>query len=496
MSATEDKLRRATDRIAQLTEQMKTHEKQETARTSKNKATEKNMREICEKILAKRDNEMKLGQAYAWDNIDIDTLLKQTKEAYAENEKSQKNKMLQLLSRIDTLRALNESLKSQIIRIKQNPTRIPEDPADVQQRADNEKKNKNSNEANEQNKPAQPGPNSNQAPDITIIEEGFDALTGMEEGIIADTIKEAQKMKPTMNSVPVKRSKKTKAKISQISKDIESQVAVVKLSDYEKKVTDVGWAMMQVIGEQGLSRYTDIEPMVIKMNKNWSIKTVRLANVALTGANICISENIKGLPVAGKAQLLYLSPDIGEALFEAKFNKKPVQPECFKIKTEHNNYLHGYGIKEMYDILLTSERYESVEMFHRKGKAIDAGNNQKYIPDITVKDKTGTIHYIEYELGDTPTTDFNAKCSKIANIASTINIVTPNKKVTNTIKKQVVTWVNNRGIKALAGIKVRVSTVKSFKAPTPKEQGLDIRPDKNWAVVFDLSRGIEPVEHF
>ena len=141
MSATEDKLRRATDRIAQLTEQMKTHEKQESARTSKNKATEKNMREICEKILAKRDNEMKLGQAYAWDNIDIDTLLKQTKEAYAENEKSQKNKMLQLLGKIDTLLAVNESLKSQIIRIKQNPTSIPENPADVQHRADNEKKN-------------------------------------------------------------------------------------------------------------------------------------------------------------------------------------------------------------------------------------------------------------------------------------------------------------------------------------------------------------------
>lgn len=68
-------------RCKDLEEQMRIRQKQWDQREVESKTTEKLMRELCEDILAKDSKEMVLGTDYSWSSIQINELIRKSKQS-------------------------------------------------------------------------------------------------------------------------------------------------------------------------------------------------------------------------------------------------------------------------------------------------------------------------------------------------------------------------------------------------------------------------------
>ena len=69
-------------RCKDLEEQMRIRQKQWDQREVESKTTEKLMRELCEDILAKDSKEMVLGTDYSWSSIQINELIRKSKQSF------------------------------------------------------------------------------------------------------------------------------------------------------------------------------------------------------------------------------------------------------------------------------------------------------------------------------------------------------------------------------------------------------------------------------
>lgn len=57
----------------------------------KDKVIEKNLRDLCADILAKDPKEMKLGQEYSWDKIDLLSLIQKSRNVFKKYNEDKKN---------------------------------------------------------------------------------------------------------------------------------------------------------------------------------------------------------------------------------------------------------------------------------------------------------------------------------------------------------------------------------------------------------------------
>ena len=62
----------------------------------KDKVIEKNLRDLCADILAKDPKEMKLGQEYSWDKIDLLSLIQKSRNVFKKYNEDKKNFLEQL----------------------------------------------------------------------------------------------------------------------------------------------------------------------------------------------------------------------------------------------------------------------------------------------------------------------------------------------------------------------------------------------------------------
>ena len=87
----------------------------------KDKVIEKNLRDLCADILAKDPKEMKLGQEYSWDKIDLLSLIQKSRNVFKKYNEDKKDFLEQLADTCEDRGRQIERLKSQIEELLMNP---------------------------------------------------------------------------------------------------------------------------------------------------------------------------------------------------------------------------------------------------------------------------------------------------------------------------------------------------------------------------------------
>lgn len=178
---------------------------------------------------------------------------------------------------------------------------------------------------------------------------------------------------------------------------------------------------------------------------------------------------------------------LGEKIYEKKYREKPVLSEYERIVKEHDNPVHGYGIKELRLILEEMNCFTTICDENRKNP-VQIEKNIIYVPDIfcTFTGKKGQARiYFEYECGNHTQTDFNSKLNRMVKVMRVLNFVTPNIDAAEKICEQVKNWIKNRGAGSLKKTKVRVTTIRQLK-------GVNVFKDENWRYVFIPEKSCEP----
>jgi len=210
-----------------------------------------------------------------------------------------------------------------------------------------------------------------------------------------------------------------------VVKDVEKEYA--KLSMYHL-------AILQALGEFGYSETNDI---IKKATELTNIKdTLVRQNLEELVKSGIINQTKNATPVR-KNLYLYSLSDLGCRLYKKHFDKQPVKSEMQKIAEQHDNIIHGYGIKDLAEIVLkangrTNICYDSTQNQY----TLPGMPGQRYVPDITSTLDGKTKEYWEYELGHHTQEDFNRKLLKAAVLTKELYIITPDKVTKDKISKQ------------------------------------------------------------
>ena len=467
----------AVTRIQELETELAALRKHGEERDKAISAQDKNVRKLCETILANVPKEMVLGKPYAWGNLSVGELILKASIAYPEIIKMQTGLMNRLLSQYNIAVQRCIVLESKINELLSESEHYRNNTENQSSKDKEEKKGETTN-----------------VPPVVINGEAEDIGDVVSE-ILGDSAKEAVQMAPkhTPHSAARTKNRKAAALAGKAKKEEEvRQFAYIELDSIMSKIDNVGWDILFCIGEQGLSQYTEIESAVIGMDKERTKNIVKNHCYALEKSGVLTVEKFS-IP-AYQIMVFNLTGDVGKRIFISHFRKEPVQSESQKLLSEHSSYAHGYAILKMSELLKNNGLYESVDIYQRN-EQIDTGHGQGYIPDILIKDKNSVPVYIEYECGTTIQTEFNSKCSKIAGITDTVNIIGTNKETVDALKSQVDKWIKAKGIKSLKGIKVRLASYQNI-APKGADKASDVRLDKTWKYVYNLEDGSEPVQNY
>lgn len=182
-----------------------------------------------------------------------------------------------------------------------------------------------------------------------------------------------------------------------------------------------------------------------------------------------------------------LIPVSDTELVKCLFGEMPVISEIEKIIAEHDNLIHGYGIKFIADLLREKGEFSEVNDMNRK-RPIEIGSGKSYIPDLVCIDENGHTDYIEYECVNHTQTAFNAKCNKMSKITNVLNFVVPNADSIAKIRNEISKWIENRGARSLSHITVRVTGACQLK-------DAEFNDNRTWKLVFKPGKRIEPFEN-
>ena len=438
------------------------------------KKTEDRIRELCETILAKDRSEMKLGENKSWYDTSTDELIKKTVKSY-------KKYCLETTSLLKTIQSESESRRAKIESLEQQINRYLGKKSDG---VSDDENDEDQNDAEQKDEISAADVRGIKLPDNVkvIFEEPGDMDTQEDMKHINELMDVNEQSKMIPNAIPISEPAE---KINEILKEKEKKVMshMVDLNEIEKRIDELMWTVVFIIGSEGISRYTEISKRVLEGDKKKNESQVRKAIQDLFTMGI-ISRQIFSLPTTPRCKVHKLT-DIGDRLYKKKHNKWPVMPELEKVKSAHANAEHGYGIMDVGNILRESKRYKEVNIFNRKSAIEIKDKRKRYIPDIVCVAKDGKYNeYIEYERGTNTQRDFNAKCNKMVYATRYLNFVAQNKGVLNkTIKPQVEEWIKHTGIENLKNIKIRIATASDLK---------NTDKDYVWRVTYDLSKSEIP----
>lgn len=475
-------------RAQDLQEQLTTKQNQWAEREEQFATTEKITRELCENILAKDRDEMKLGKEYAWDNIPIQELVRKSITVHKNYVNSRKDLLSKIMDVAEKRRQELDGLKDQISVMKTGASQavaLKMDEID------------SIVEAGQGQEPSHPGhekqgnihPNGediSKMPKNTpvIAMDSDDDFSAIEEEMMQSMADKEKEMRIGPKSPIVTENQKRVRKKKQMKEKADA-IHDVNIAEYEKNMDDTQWEIVKTMGEGGISVYKEIENKVLSEKPAISKNKVRVALSLLSSAGVIQTTKIE-IP-KGSCTICQLT-DMGERIFKREFKSPPVKSEAARVKAEHDNFKHGYGILYCADLIRNSGYFHDVSEYNRK-HPIHLEGCSDYIPDITCTGEDGNIMYIEYECANHSQANFNAKCQKMCCVTSTLNFIVPNREVEEEIKGQVTKWVENRGIASLEHVKVRITSAKQLK-------GRDIREDSGWKTVYILSDGLEPKTNF
>lgn len=437
------------------------------------------IRGLCEEILSKDPKEMVVGSEYSWSNLPLRTLIEKTSESYKNYNKERTNLLMRISDMAESRAVEIEGLKNQIsqmmIMAEQRGAAVsPEEALSVIE----EKKAKEEALGNASLKIKD------------IAESGQCEMIYTEDADVTnETIKAAaEAMAITVQamdtSVPVAESrKKVEAiKAEKARADAMKQPVMSNLEEYEKKMNPVMNAVFDVIGQQGVSIYSDVEAATKKLcdekKINNSSSRIRAAVQQLYSAGL-LEKTDFSTPLKPKQSALRFSVP-GHMLYKGTRNEPPVMCEWDKILSEHDNLEHGYSIMEITRIMRESPVYKKVTCENHRAP-IKLNNGLCFVADI-IGETEKYKEYIEYERGNHIQPDFDAKMNKFVMVSKHLNIIVSNNAVEENIIEKTLNWMKTKGNGALKGIKVKISTVRFFSENNPGTLN-------SWHTIIDCNTG-------
>lgn len=470
-----------------LREQIKEKEVAWSKKEKDYKKTEVLVRELCEDILAKDRAEMRLGEEYSWSRVPIDKLIQKTKKTFVEYNEERTKILNKVLDNLEERRDEVESLENQIERMYNQGISKKETPVSIEEIKDEMEEEKRQKDAVSQIADKNVREAALNGKIDAVVTEETDSLEELD--LVNQLIEDSGMQIPMENSIPVTPQKEIADTIRKKKQAQKKKSYRINLGDYEKKMSTISWRIMELIGIDGISTYSQIEEAVItESNGDITKSRLRMTVRGLTSMGIIRDEKVN-IPLKPKMMVYYLT-DMGNALFEEKYGKAPVLSEAEKIIAEHDNLIHGYGIKTLADLIRSFGIYKEVLDYNRKNP-IKLSDGNSYIPDI-IGSYGKQKDYFEYERGHHTQTDFNRKCNKMTKVSRFLNFIVPNKDVMEHLIKQVQAWIKSRGINTLKNVKIRITTVPALKGLDGVKE-INLRNDKTWQAVFDLNKGDTPI---
>lgn len=463
-------------RCRDLEEQNNVNTRHWKAEEERFKQVEDLIRKLCETILAKDHKEMVLGESKSWYSTPVDELIIRAHKSYREYNQETTRILLAIQEEAEKRRMKIEGLEDQIQQyLSGNVALAPPDELTVEGR-------------DTAAEPARDKTGLTSAAEAgrieLIIEESSDSDMDAEDlSPISELMEISEQSKLTSNAVPVRDSVK-KAHALERERENAMMSHLIDLSDLEKRFNDVMVLVLSVIGEKGVAKYPEIEQLVMEADNRLVKNKVRIAVQEMYKMKVLDQEILK-LPISPRF-FVYKLTDIGVRLYRKRFGKTPAVSEIDRVRKEHDNLEHGYGIMAVEKVLAECGRYKEVHIFNRK-RAIPISGDIKYIPDlICIPVKGHYSEYIEYERGTHTQTDFNVKCNKMCKVTRFLNFVAPNRTVVmKRLRPQIDKWIEERGAESLKNIHIRITTPSELRTADINDA---------WLIVYDLNKGAEPIK--
>lgn len=466
-----------------LEEQLNTKQRQWQEQEAAYKKVDFFVRKLCEEILVRDPSEIVLGQLYSWDSLPTLELVHKAISGFRSYNEKRTDLMRKLMDIAEDRRIENESLQDQIQMLKvYAPKRESVTVSTITDTETEEKSELPENESGVED--TAPSLQQNDALPVVemIIEEDRD-ITEKDLQDAQEVIAMAESMQPIKKEIPVHPARKILQAKERIQRE-QRQAYIVNLKDYQDKMTDLMWRLMEIVGKEGISSYIKIEPRLMERMPSFTTRSkIRMSVQSLYSMGLLDQEQISD-PLRSK-YYAYRLTEIGHRLYKDHFGEPPVLSELDRIVSQHDNANHGYGIQALKELLEESKCFDSV-CSDAKKNTILLEHGGRYIPDIVAR-KDKECHYFEYECGTHTQQDFSAKCNKMCRVSSILNFVVPNREILHRrILSQVKEWIKQKGgRKALHGKIVRLATAVSLKGSNPID-------NNSWQVIFTMESD-EPV---
>lgn len=473
-----------------LQEQLNKSRKQWESRDSSFAITEKLVRDLCAKILAKDPSEMRLGKEYTWRSIPVDELIRKASDFYDEYQESRLDLMKKLATIGEERLQKIETLKDQINIMQNDPTlSITMNAEELEEKVKHDKKEA---EAKKKMDPDIRKNEDNLNVKAVETEAGDVEATDMINGMIDDM------SAVTASSVPVKSENRETFERKVASKNNKKAEKGAKgnkkkenlyLQETEKELTGEDWALIEIIGKTGTSHFPTIEKEVAPemFGDKYKSNALRSSMASLRKSKIIYVERVK--TYMGSFDALKLS-NLGKNIYCDRFGEDTYKiSEMEILEAAHDNLKHGYGIRQLSDFFRKYNVFAEVSDTERSN-SIKTKHGQ-YIPDIVAKDKKGKVTYIEYECVTQSAKDLKLKFTKMSSITPILNFICPNMDDANKLESIVEKWITERGMTSLSHVKLRISTGKLLTEGI-RDAGNKFSDDESWKFVFICGKDKKP----
>ena len=254
---------------------------------------------------------------------------------------------------------------------------------------------------------------------------------------------------------------------------------VIDMETIKKNMTPLMTVYMQVVGETGLTEYSEIRAAIRhQVEKKVSDSSVYNAHNSLLSTSLITAEKIS----TGSRWFIGVElSQLGKQFFIEEYGKQPVESEMRRLIREHDNVRHGYAIKDAARILSDSGSYKSVST-KRRANTISLDGGRRCIPDIVCCGNS-TIDYYEVDCGNHRQSEFEDKCNKLKAVTKNLYfIATTRDEMVDKLKPQIEKWIASCGgpyALKQSGVTVYLTSLHDLTAG-------------NWAYIYNMESE-EPV---
>lgn len=441
------------------------------------KNTDAKVRKLCVMILSKERKSDFFGQSFSWDSRSTDDLIGLAIESYETYNSSRTDLMRSIQAVAEQRRIAYDNLRTQFEMMKNSAAweaKGQEQETDVSSAvevAEEQKKDIPKSVDYKAQMAAQQG-------NITIgITEDDDDVSLEDVVQISEMATKAAAIALEEQQLKITPSEKKKRAAMKVAA-AERNTLLLDKNAIMKNLSERCLSMIRAIGDTGVSELGSLRTVLEEQEKTpYSSSMVYFDYLKLVNNQLVIDQEVL-LPLKGKNKLFWLS-GIGNVIYKDITGKEPVEAQCIRVRKDHDNLEHGYGVLILKEVLEGKGIYKRV-LCDRSDVETVLSSGEKYIPDIIAEGKFRS--FFEYELNTHNTENFEKKLNKMACVTKFLNIVVGNVQQEKGVCRKVESWIASKSCdESMAAYRVRVSTISALK------DSENIFSDSGWSHVYSLT---------